>query len=1186
MRIQRLDLLRYGRFSDAHLALPASDSDIHIIFGPNEAGKSTALSAIEALLFGIDKNSPYNFLHDYASMKIGAVLENNGKTLEVRRRKGNKDTLLTADEVPVLGGNGALAPFLAGADQAFFTRMFSLDHERLRRGGREILEAQDEVGQMLFSAGAGLSGLRERLKALTAEADGLWASRRAGHRKYYQVLERLDGAEKALREHTVTTNKWQELKRAYDDAQKAYDAIEKQNEEIDREQRKLSRIRRVYRDIRKIKEINEEINTLGRVIPLPENARSTLDVAEREQLSASTRIETLNEQIATERGKSEALEWNEELLIREDDIKEFHKRRIEVQKEKTDLPHRRAELISAEGNLRQLAGELEWEGGDIESLVGRIPPRAKLSVLRGLLTSRGERASSISSAKAAVEELEIQIADVQEEFDAMGTPVDVSNLAAVLKATREEGDIASRIKITETEIREAKIAIDRRLRFLRPTIDEEQVLVSTPVPSRDKIQNHRDDRRNAEQRVQTCRERIRTAEQELARHRKAHERLAQDEDAVAPKDVATARELRDSGWLLIRRRFVEGISIPDDEIRIFTGTEGDLTSTYENAVKAADTLADRRYDNAQAAAQIAMTIRQIAEQQELLGVLREEESVLAEESRALWSVWKEMWAEASFEPADPDLMVEWLTTRSEILEAIGRREAADRQLKALHEEESKAKARILAEMTAITGKPGNYENQPLRIILEAATTVQGQYEKYAANRWQLEEQLRKMKADAVRKATALETAETAWRGWQTEWATAIELVGLDVDTQPEAATAQLDVIDQMRESALKIHELRHERIEKIERDIEVFAQDVTALVASVGTDLTGIRPEDAILELEQRLETAKQICDQKKNNDAAISELQKKIDECEVSVREARETIQHLQEIAAVNDIDQLKDAIHKSDRLRELESERSRTMDTLGKEGDGLAVDELNKECEAVDIDQVSAREETLEQELKEVRGRLTEAAEHRTQTRNAFNAIGGDGRAAEAATTRQAALAEMRDVAEQFVRVRSAATILQWAIERYRREKQAPLLKSAGQIFATLTDGSFSDLRVEFDEQDHAQLAGLRPNGELVRIAGLSTGTTDQLYLALRVASVEDYLARAEALPFVADDLFINFDNTRAAAGFKVLGQLAHKTQILFFTHHRHLVEIAQATLGQSVTIVSLLEEESSNEMKLTTS
>ena len=93
--------------------------------------------------------------------------------------------------MPIPSGEGALAPFLAGADRRFYTRMFSLDHERLRQGGKEILQAQDDVGQMLFSASAGIMGLRETLKAMEAEADALWASRRAAHRKYFQAEERL-----------------------------------------------------------------------------------------------------------------------------------------------------------------------------------------------------------------------------------------------------------------------------------------------------------------------------------------------------------------------------------------------------------------------------------------------------------------------------------------------------------------------------------------------------------------------------------------------------------------------------------------------------------------------------------------------------------------------------------------------------------------------------------------------------------------------------------------------------------------------------------------------------------------------------------------------------------------------------------------------------------------------------------
>lgn len=534
-----------------------------------------------------------------------------------------------------------------------------------------------------------------------------------------------------------------------------------------------------------------------------------------------------------------------------------------------------------------------------------------------------------------------------------------------------------------------------------------------------------------------------------------------------------------------------------------------------------------------------------------------------------------MWADASFEPLDPDLMLEWLTSRHEILEAMGRREAAARQLEALREEETKAKARILTELKAITAASSALDDQPLRIVMEVATAVQSQNEKDAASKRQAEERLRKMKLDAVRKSTALKTAETAWADWQTEWDAALKLLGLTVGIQPEAATAQLDAIEHMREIVITIHQLRHERIEKIERDIKVFTQDVAALVTGVATDLVNLSPEDAVLELERRLESAKRILEQQKNKDEDISALKKKIDEFEASGRDARETIQYLQTSAAVKDIDQLKGAIHKSDKLREQESERSQVMTALVKEGDGLSLAELKTECEAVDIDQVSAREQTLDQTLKELRERLTEAAEHRTRTRSALDAIGGDDDAAEAAAVKQGALAEMQDVAEQYVRVRSSATLLEWAIERYRREKQAPLLKRAGQVFATLTGGSFSDLQVEIDEQDRAQLAGLRPNGGLVRVGGMSTGTADQLYLALRVASVEDYLNRAEALPFVADDLFINFDNARAAAGFEVLGQLAHKTQVLFFTHHQHLVEIAQATLGQSLSVVSLLDK-----------
>lgn len=56
MRVNRLDLTRYGIFTDHSICFgerSSRASDLHLIYGPNESGKSTALAAFLDLLFGI-----------------------------------------------------------------------------------------------------------------------------------------------------------------------------------------------------------------------------------------------------------------------------------------------------------------------------------------------------------------------------------------------------------------------------------------------------------------------------------------------------------------------------------------------------------------------------------------------------------------------------------------------------------------------------------------------------------------------------------------------------------------------------------------------------------------------------------------------------------------------------------------------------------------------------------------------------------------------------------------------------------------------------------------------------------------------------------------------------------------------------------------------------------------------------
>ena len=99
---------------------------------------------------------------------------------------------------------------------------------------------------------------------------------------------------------------------------------------------------------------------------------------------------------------------------------------------------------------------------------------------------------------------------------------------------------------------------------------------------------------------------------------------------------------------------------------------------------------------------------------------------------------------------------------------------------------------------------------------------------------------------------------------------------------------------------------------------------------------------------------------------------------------------------------------------------------------------------------------------------------------------------------------------------------------------------------------------------------IVGVRPGGkEVVTVEGMSDGTGDQLYLALRLAGLQDYLERNEPIPFIVDDILIKFDDNRAIAALRELEELSEQTQVIFFTHHRHLLELARKNVDTSFLI-----------------
>ena len=243
----------------------------------------------------------------------------------------------------------------------------------------------------------------------------------------------------------------------------------------------------------------------------------------------------------------------------------------------------------------------------------------------------------------------------------------------------------------------------------------------------------------------------------------------------------------------------------------------------------------------------------------------------------------------------------------------------------------------------------------------------------------------------------------------------------------ETLDAQINAIDELREVANRINDLRYDRIDKIERDIAAFKTEVAQMVRADAPKLADQDPQDAVLELERRLAVAKTACDLATAVDRKLSDARQKAEQCAEMQREARQNIGSLQCAASVGSIDELRAAIGRSDGLSSLRRDLDSANKALAEDGDGMAVDDLVAECAEVDLDDVAAREQRVGEELKGLRERLMKAQEVEADARRQFEAIGGSDRAARAAADRQAAFSEMTDVAEDYVSLRSAVLLLQ---------------------------------------------------------------------------------------------------------------------------------------------------------------
>ena len=618
-------------------------------------------------------------------------------------------------------------------------------------------------------------------------------------------------------------------------------------------------------------------------------------------------------------------------------------------------------------------------------------------------------------------------------------------------------------------------------------------------------------------------------------------------------DLVDARSNRDQAWKLLRRQWMDGEDVSEEIGRL--DVEGTLPDVFEERVADSDELSDRLRRESDRVHEVATLLaKQEFVQQQMEGLEKKLEACNAGKNQ-IDTEWQALWSACQIVPRSPREMRAWLDDLDKLRDKMV-------QLHSLRQKSDElgltrnTHIQLLNQQLVAAGEEASKSESLEFVLLECEATAQqldGTRQKQAF----LDKEIKDLEMDLVSLTNGQRLAMKDLDTWNNQWQELIESVSFNGDASPPEVA---DFIEKVREIFVKQSESEKlsVRIIAIDDDAESFRSQVASMASNIAPELEDMSAVDAVVRLNSLLSDNRSKLTQRQQIEEQIQQDQHEIQDSEVTIQTMTERLDSLCVDAKCKSHHELEEAERKSAQCLSLKA----TLDLLEQEilsdGEGAAVTALEAEAAEVDSDALPVRIEELCNKIDdELEPKRTAFAETKGREEKELELMDGSDRAAALADQAQAILARIRSNAERYVRVKLAGRILHDQIERYRKENQGPLVKRASEHFAALTLGSFDGLMTDFNDKDEPILAGIRPDGARVTVEGMSTGSRDQLYLALRLASLEKYMESAEPMPFIVDDVLVDFDDERSEAALNALLKLSEATQVILFTHHSQVIE-----------------------------